>query len=92
MRTYFKILMCIPILAMVSCQDSEVDAYIVPSIEGHYIDISQNSLSFSSSGGGIAAQLTTNKSPWAFSDVPEWLLINPLSGDNSANTILPCYR
>lgn len=85
MRTYFKILMCIPILAMVSCQDSEVDAYFVPSIEGHYIDISQNSLLFSSSGGDIAAQLTTNKSPWAFSDVPEWLSINPLSGDNSAN-------
>lgn len=86
MRAYFKILICIPILtAMVSCQDSEVDTSFVPSVEGHYIDISQNSLSFPSSGGDIAAQLTTNKSPWAFSDAPEWLSINPLSGDNSAN-------
>jgi len=49
-----------------SCQDSGVSEDFIPSIEGHYIEISQNSLSFPSKGGEVKVELTTNKSPWAF--------------------------
>lgn len=67
-----------------SCQDSGVSEDFIPSIEGHYIEISQNSLSFPSKGGELKAELTTNKSPWAFTESPDWMTISPKEGENSA--------
>lgn len=93
MRAYTNIIISLLVLLMtVSCQDSAVSVDFIPSIEGHYIDISQNSLSFPSSGGDVAAQITTNKSPWAFAEIPDWLSVNPNKGDNSANIIFSAEK
>ena len=86
MKRFYHILIHIAIVPLfIACSDSDVSEQFGASIMGHYLTISVNNLSFSSEGGLQVADISSNQTPWRFTDYPSWLNIAPAQGLSSSS-------
>lgn len=74
----------ITLLSLLGCTDSNVPDQYEPSIMGHYLYISKDFLSYTSEGGTLSAEISTNQTPWGFIEYPFWLNVSPAQGSGSS--------
>lgn len=75
----------ISIAFLTGCSDSNVPDSYHASLSGHSLNISNNRLSFESTGGVENVTVHANNVAWRFAGLPGWLTASPNSGSSTTS-------